>query len=484
MMSNPSPTDMVQRVEGLFVDSALPEHPDSIDDDQLFASGTDIPELHTKLGEERSQRFPISSQSHPFPQTSGRAFSSQMAGKDSRQNAPHASGEVPRAFSSQPFTVNSGAHSSQVSGQQGSYAVTKLPLKGAGGMPEVDQARGGDEEQSGMTAERPTPDPKGQIASMVSLGQGMGYSQEEIEETLGFFDFTQHSVRPAEFLCALDEVRANKRKERNMDESLSPSKPGQGLVPESEDAGPATQSAAQSKKASGQGGKKLRKGKQKRDAREHSASPSKPKAASSLRSHPGSSNSSTNTNSRSATVSRDDGVIFVDEGPDDSVCKGKWQGNAPKHSVTPSKPKAAATPWKSSHVTDPSRSGPGCSESPADAGRQSLSKDDSVIFMGEDMDDSVCLVDANVMGAGAAEQLRVTPPDRQSSMAPAAKSGRKRKEYSGSEDDEQTAVLKPYPSRAPSDISASYGAREHASNRPLDVRTTGNGKYLIFYSSL
>ena len=444
-MSNPSPTDVVQRVEGLFVDSALPEHPDSIDDDQLFASGADIPELPTKLGHERSQRFPISSQSHPFPQTSGCAFSSQ------------------------PFTVNSGAHSSQISGQQGSHTVTKLPLKGTGGMPEVDQARGGDEEQSGMTAEGPAPDPKAQIASMLSLGQGMGYSQEEIEETLCFFDFTQCSVRPAEFLRILDKVRANKHKERNRDESLSPSKLVRGLASRSEDAGPTTWSAAQSKKAPGQGGKKLRKGKQQGDAREHSASPSKPKAASSLRSHPGNSNSSTNTSSRSATVSRDD-----------SVCKGKWQGNAPKHSATPSKPKAAATPWKSSHVTDPSWSGPGCSKSPVDAGRQSLSKDDSVIFMGEDLDDSVCLVDANTMGAGAAEQLKVTPPDRQSSVAPAAKSGCKRKEYSGSEDDDQTAVLKPYPSRAPSDISASYGAREQASNRPFDVRTTGNGKYIFF----
>ena len=69
---------------------------------------------------------------------------------------------------------------------------------------------------------------------MLSLGAGMGYSQVDFEEMLNFFDFALHNVRPAEFLCALDEVRANNRKEGD---SSSPSKQGQEHVSGSVDAG-------------------------------------------------------------------------------------------------------------------------------------------------------------------------------------------------------------------------------------------------------
>ena len=416
---------MVRQVEGLVVDRRLPEHPDNINSHQLFASEADL------------------------------------------------------------RTANFRGHSSQVSRKGEPYTMAKLPLKRAGHIPEVDEATEEEELPSAMPTEGPVPDAEKWRAAMLSLGARMGYSQVDIEEMLNFFDFALHNVRPAEFLCALDEVRANNRKEGD---SSSPSKQGQDLVSGSVDAGRNAQGAGQSKKAPGHAGKKSRKGKPKGDIPEHSTSPSKPKAASvhgkssevtdPSRSDPGSSNSPTNTSSRN--VSRDDSVLFMGEDLDNPVCKGKQQRNALEHSTGLSKPKATSTPGKSSGVTDPSQTEPGCSSSPANTGSRNLSRDDSVIVMGEDLDNSVCIVDAFIKPASAAGQARVTPPDKQNGAAPARKSGQKRKEYSGSEDEDETLVLRPYPSNTGSDIPASHGAKQQASNLSQAVRPIAIGKLFLF----
>lgn len=406
---NPSPSDVVQRVEGLFVDSTPTQHADRVTDHQLFASGTDPPNLHAGPDDRPSpHHVPLSSQIvRPLPQAAGGAFSSsQVAGTSRETPESQGAGEAQRAFSLQPFRVGSGV---QGAGEQRRHTVMMSPAKGVGCAPEASQAA----EQMDMPPGDPIPDAERRKANMSSLGTRMGYSEADVEETLLFFDFTRHDVRPAEFLCALDEVRTTRCKKEDGSgggkDSSSPSKSADA-------ASPHAPTASQRKKGPGQGGQKSGKGKQ----------------------------------------------------------QGKVP--SPSSASSPSKAnKAAASTWKSVEIIDPlPPSHPGSPTSPANTSGTNLSRDDSVIFMGEELNNSVYILESSPVAAGPS---RVTPPDR---PVPAPRmAGCKRKEYSGSdsEDEEETCVLKPYPSSVLSDVPASRSnARQQTSGLPQNVGTTGAGK--------
>ena len=81
---------------------------------------------------------------------------------------------------------------------------------------------------------------------------------------------------------------------------------------------------------------------------------------------------------------------------------------------------------------------------PASVHDNNSSMDKSVIFMGEELDDSVLVVDPPSAAASCSDQSKVSPHNRQSGNAISAKCGSKRKDFS--DDEDQTVVLRPFSS--------------------------------------
>ncbi|KAL8559404.1 hypothetical protein ACOMHN_045201 [Nucella lapillus] len=61
-------------------------------------------------------------------------------------------------------------------------------------------------------------------SELQSIGLGMGYSQEDIDDALPFFDLSQERVDLGDFLTALDNVHTSRREEEEEEEKGSPSK--------------------------------------------------------------------------------------------------------------------------------------------------------------------------------------------------------------------------------------------------------------------
>lgn len=248
--------------------------------------------------------------------------------------------------------------SGQNSGESGEYPITLSPVKRAGFSAEP-RGKAKQKAQTVGGSGEPASDAQKQKADFLNIGQGMGYSEQEIKGTLPFFDFSdpEHPVQMSEFLCALDEVRSSKQTDKNPGPAKKGGKigkekqPGQ-LVKQSMSASPVKSKAALPPKKS-----------------KAASPPKKPQSAHTMSTRAGSVSSPVakrdrrdfnaddsvilmsenldgSNKSRGKSRSQDDSVILVDDSFDESVCI-----------VDAFSPAAVASGWRDTGRALPTNSG-------------------------------------------------------------------------------------------------------------------------------
>lgn len=337
---NVSPTEVLTGVENIVMDVS---DPPSLEDSELFSHGKGVP---SQTDPRHVQTSPTHSQAGPNTAPTHTARSRKKAGRTFQATVSDSSGRVKNP-SPLPSTSSTTVQTGRENTGEASSEMGREWEDGVSREAQVEEAL----------------DVQKQKSELQSVGLGMGYTEEEIEDTWPFFDFSQQKVQPQEFLTALDAVRAKRVKEdgkgNDGKRAAGPEKRSSGASVSSK--GPTT----------GKGKQKARKDKQGKNV---DITVTKSNAG----------KSSQNTPSKTTAVSPEK----TPSSADSSVLVFEDEGN------------------------------------------------DSVIFMGKDDDDSVCLVDSSF---SAFSGKRHFPGSPQSGFPEAVK---KRTDYL--DDEDQTMVLKPY----------------------------------------